>query len=412
MRGEGGDLSIFGKMRLWVGVLLLAALPVAAQDLSGLARLDAAQSGVTQDEDGVLVALYLSQAVPYRVYTLDAPRRLVMDFREVDWRGADAGGMNRAGDVAAVRFGVFRPGWSRMVMDLARPLGLESAEMRVSEVDGTAVVRVRLAAVNPVEFAQSAGAPPDPNWDVLPQAQSAPVRQDGPIVVAIDAGHGGIDPGAARDGMVEAEGMLGFAQELAEAIRRAGEMQVMLTREADVFVPLQARMTLARAAGADIFLSLHADALELDGAAGASVYTLSQDAADGASLRMAERHEGGDLLSGVDLSGADDTVATVLMDLARLETGPASHRLADTLVTAMRDAGVRMNSRPRREGPLAVLSAPDFASVLIELGFLSNAGDRARLRDPVARGEMVAGLVQGLRRFVAAEEIRAPLVRQ
>lgn len=397
----------------WLWVILCAVLGggVAAQDLSGLARVDAAQSLVGEDARGVFARLYLSQAVPYRVYTLDDPRRLVMDFREVDWRGATAA-MIETQAVTDARFGTIRPGWSRMVLDLAQPAVLDTAEMRVSDVDGTAVVTVRLRAVSEAEFAQTSGTPDVAGWDVAPAPEAVRVAPGGPMIVAIDAGHGGIDPGAVREGLIEADLMLSFARQLAEAINRTEGMVAILVRDGDVFVPLDARMTRARAAGAGVLLSLHADALEVDEAAGLSVYTLSEAAADGASQRMAERHQAGDLLAGVDLSGADDRVATVLMDLARLETRPASERLADTLVTAFRDAGVRMNSRPRREGPLAVLSAPDIPSVLVELGFLSNAGDRARLVDPAARSAMIAGLVQGLQRWTASEEIRAPLVRQ
>jgi N-acetylmuramoyl-L-alanine amidase len=190
-------------------------------------------------------------------------------------------------------------------------------------------------------------------------------------------------------------------------------MRAVLTREADIFVPLAERMTIARAAGADVFLSLHADALdEMDAATGASVYTLSQEAVDAASARMAERHSRGDLLAGLDLTGQDDTVATVLMDMARLETGPAGMRLADVLVAEMAAAGAVMNSRPRREGPLAVLNAADFPSVLVEMGFLSSAADRARLTTPEGRAAIVAGIVAGLEAWAAEEAVRRELLRQ
>ena len=206
--------------------------------------------------------------------------------------------------------------------------------------------------------------------------------------------------------------MLTLARELAEAIDRTGDMRAVLTRDDDLFVPLDARISIARAAGATVFLSLHADALEVDEALGASVYSLSDAGQDGASARMAERHEQGDLLAGLDLSGHDDTVATILMDLARLETGPASDRLADSIVTGLGDAGAVLNSRPRRTGQLAVLTAADFSSVLIEVGFLSNADDRARLGRAEGRAAIVAGIVQAVQRWRTGEEARGPLVRQ
>ena len=171
-------------------------------------------------------------------------------------------------------------------------------------------------------------------------------------------------------------------------------------------------MTIARAAGAGVMLSLHADALDDDVTRGASAYTLNAEGEDRAAQRMAERHERGDLLAGLDLTGQDDRVATVLMDMARAETAPASDRLADALVAGLRGAGAAVNSRPRREGRLAVLNAADFPSVLLEAGFLSSAADRAVLTSADGRASIVAGIVAALQDWAAAEAARAPLKRQ
>jgi len=410
--------NVIGQAVAALILLLLLAGAAGAQPFSALARLDVAQSQLRDaDGGGIELTLYLSQPVPYRVFTLDEPRRLVLDFREVDWRGATRAAMLNADGASDLRFGVLRPGWSRMVVDLAGPMLLTEAGMTVDKTDGTATLLVRLRPAAAEEHTAAAGAPPDPAWDLLAgldQSQPAPATNapDGPLVVVIDPGHGGIDPGAEREGMVEAQVMLQLALELSEALTRAGDFTPVLTRQADIFVPLAERMTIARAAGADVFISLHADALESDAATGASVYTLSSAAVDQASARMAERHDRGDLLAGVDLSGQDDTVAMILMDLARLETGPQATRLADTLVVGMQEAGVRLNSRSRREGPLAVLNAADFASVLIEVGFLSSAADRAILADAAGRAPLVAGIVTALQRWAVDEAARAPLIRQ
>ncbi|SMY07900.1 N-acetylmuramoyl-L-alanine amidase [Flavimaricola marinus] len=405
-------------MRRMLLAMVCAALasPVLPQDFSGLARLDVAQSQVRDAGTGIAVTLYLSQAVPYRVFTLEEPARLVLDFREVDFRGASRAALLNADGAVDLRFGALRPGWSRLVIDLAGPMVVTEAGMAVDTLDGTADLRVLLRAASAAEFAAASGAPPDPDWDLgvdLPAALEAVGQQeDGPVVVVIDPGHGGIDPGAERAGVIEADVMLQLALELSEALARAGGFAPVLTREADIFVPLAERMTLARAANADVLLSLHADALDETTTRGASVYTLSAEAQDQASERMAERHDRGDLLAGVDLSGQDDTVATVLMDLARLETGPSAERLAQSIVTSLGDAGARMNSRPRREAQLAVLNAADFPSVLIEVGFLSNDTDRALIASAEGRAVIVAGLVQALQRWRADEEARAPLIRQ
>ena len=398
-----------------IALCLMLASPAVAQEFSALARVDVAQSQLRDDGDGLVLDLYLSLAVPYRVFTLDDPRRVVLDFREVDWRGASRAAMLNADNASDLRFGPLRPGWSRMVIDLAAPMVVTEAGMQVDTDTGLALLHLVLAPALAAEFADRAGAPVDQGWAdlvVSDPTQAAPVQKDGPLVVAIDAGHGGIDPGALRAGVREADVMLALAFDVAEAINRTGSMRAVLIRDADFFVPLEGRMTHSRRVGADAFISLHADALEEGGAHGASVYTLAADAIDGASTRMAERHERGDLLAGLDLTGQDDRIAGVLMDLARLKTGPSGVRLADALVRGMGRAGVRMNSRPRRAGKLAVLNAPDFASVLIEVGFLSSDVDRAVLTSPDGRAAIAVGIAAGLTAWADAEAARAPLIRQ
>jgi N-acetylmuramoyl-L-alanine amidase len=231
-------------------------------------------------------------------------------------------------------------------------------------------------------------------------------------VIVIDPGHGGIDPGARHGGVHEADVMLALALELSAALGRIEGVQPAVTRLDDSFVPLQERLTLARGAGADLFISLHADALEGTQATGASVYTLTDDAAEEASQRMAERHDSRDLLAGVDLSGQSDDVALVLQDLARIESAASGDRFADQLVQAMADTGAPLNTRPRRQAPLAVLNAADFPSVLLEVGFLSNEVDRERLTSPQGRAQIVAAVTLAVGRWAIEEEALAPLIRQ
>jgi N-acetylmuramoyl-L-alanine amidase len=175
----------------------------------------------------------------------------------------------------------------------------------------------------------------------------------------------------------------------------------VLTRDADVFVPLFTRLSIARAAGADLFISLHADALAQDDAWGASVYTLSEGGDDETTQLLVARHERGDLLAGVDLSQADDRIAATLMDMLRRQTGPRGSDFADQVVAQMDVMGVRLNTKSRRTGRFSVLLAPDFPSVLVEVGFLSNANDRANLTDPAGRARLVTALAQAVAGFAA-----------
>lgn len=399
---------------LWLALLVASAAQGQGQPPAALARLLPEDSRMADAGEGVELVLALTQAVPYRVYTLDAPPRLVVDLSVVNW-GAEAA-LLRPGRATALTLSQAPDGWSRLVADLAAPFALETAGMAVNPDTGAATVTVRLAPATPAAFAAQSGPPPGSSWLGAPDrpaaALPAPAPRAGPLVVAIDPGHGGVDPGAERAGVQEAELMLRLGIAVAEAIDRADGMRAVLTRTDDSFVSLQARLTLARAAGADVLISLHADALEDDAARGATVYTLSPDGAARADSRMAERHERGDLLGGLDLTGQDDAVATALMDLARRETAPQSLRFADTLIAALKGNGVRLAGRPRRDERLAVLGAADFPSVLLEAGFLSDATDRANLQSDAGRQKIADSIVQALRVWQADEAVRAALARQ
>ena len=199
--------------------------------------------------------------------------------------------------------------------------------------------------------------------------------------------------------------------ELAAMLRRDG-MSVVLTRQADVFVPLEARISIARAAGADVFLSLHADALAEGVAQGATVYTLSDKASDRASALLAQRHDRADLLAGVDLAGQDDVLAAVMMDMSRTETQPRSDRLARTLAASISAAGIRMLRHPIQQAGFSVLKSPDIPSVLLEAGFLSSRSDRARLEDPEWRKSLQMAIAAALRKWAVADAAEARLIRQ
>jgi len=351
--------------------------------------------------------------VPYRVFTLDEPRRVVLDFREVDFRGVKPEAFTKSDWISDARFGALRPGWSRMILDVAEPVEVHAAGMQVDEIDGTAVITLDLRRASAQDFADASGAPDDPEWAFLvADPVRPPEAESGPLVIVIDPGHGGIDPGAQYDDTKEADVMLALALELASALGRIEGVQPAVTRVDDTFVPLQERLTLARGAGADLFISLHADALEGEQATGASVYTLTTAASEAASQRMAERHEKGDLLAGVDLSGQGDDIALILQDLVRVETAASGERFADQLVQALADTGAVLNSRPRREAVLAVLNAADFPSVLLEVGFLSNDADRARLTTPQGRAPIVAAVTLAVGRWAIQEAALAPLIRQ
>ena len=400
MGASGGDT--WATLKAGLVALLIGFAPAAfAQELTGLARVDAGGSLIS-DEGAALVAEFaLSQAVPWRVRVLDAPPRLILDMREADWSGvADLPELSER--VVTLRAGPFRPGWSQLVLQLDRPMLVRAAQM---QTEGAVILSLRLEPAEQTEFAAKAALAEPADW-ALPKAQDLPAvseRGAGPLVVVLDPGHGGIDPGAQKGGLKEADLMLTFARELKEVLLRSGGFEVVLTRATDSFVPLEERSTLARAAGAGVFLSLHADALAEGEASGATIYTLAEEASDEAGRALAERHDRDDLLAGIDLTLQDDLVAMILMDMARTETVPRTGRLAQALQEAITGAGITMHPDPLQEAGFSVLKSPDIPSVLLELGFLSSEADRARLADPVWRATMAQALGAGLAQWAAQD---------
>lgn len=389
-------------------LLLLTALAAQGQGFSALARLDPDRSGL----DGQDVVLHISQPVPYRVFTLDNPARLVLDFREVafDRLNPETFKSTLIKDVAAGRF---QEGWTRFVAELSGPYGVAKAGMSTEQSDGSAVVRVSLTLTTPEAFAAKSGPPPSRAFgDIQARPAQRPTPRDGPMRIVLDPGHGGIDPGAIRDGVNEADLVLGFARELREALVRQGGYEVRLTRDADEFVSLEARIALAKRAQADLFLSIHADAVSQGIARGAQIFTLAEEASSRALELLAERHDRGDLLAGVDLTGQADEVALVLMSIARMETQPRTDALAQALVDGLIGAGVRLHKRPLEHGAFSVLKAPDLPAALIEIGFMSSPEELKKLQSPEWRAQAISGLVAGVQAWEAQDKARRALIRQ
>lgn len=377
---------------------LLAPIPVAAQELTGLARFDADKSAVMGSRGNFTLSLAITQPVPWRVRVLDNPTRLVIDTREVDWTQISEFNHDSVA-VSEFRAGSMRQGWSRLVIDLSDTYLPVKAEMVT--VGAGVKMKITLKSVTPEAFATAAAEPEPAEW-AMPEPAILPPKKPklpGPRLVVLDPGHGGIDPGAENNGIREADLMLTFARELKELLLRDGEFDVVMTRDGDDFIPLETRIKIARAAGADVFVSLHADAVNEGEATGATVYTLAEEASDDAAQALAERHDRSEILAGVDLSAQDDLVAGILMDMARTETMPRIERLADALRDSIQGAGLPVHANGRQTAGFSVLKSPDIPSVLLELGFISSDNDLTRLTDPLWRAQMALAVRNALAKW-------------
>ena len=229
-------------------------------------------------------------------------------------------------------------------------------------------------------------------------------RSDRPLVV-IDAGHGGHDPGALSPlGTREKDVTLAMARAIRDELLKGGRVRVALTRDADNFLVLQERAEIARGLKADLFISVHADSATASDASGATIYTLSEVASDRKAAQLAARENKADIINGVNLSGEGADVSSILIDLAQRETMNASARFAD--LVHREGAGLPFRADYHRMAGFAVLKAPDTPAVLLEVGYLTNADDVARITSAKGRAAIATSLrraidVQFARRFAA-----------
>ncbi|MFD1796017.1 AMIN domain-containing protein [Paracoccus aurantiacus] len=396
-------------LALW----LLLPWSAVAQGIMA-AELDFGSSTIAAENGEVTVTLRLSAPAPYRIMLLDEPKRLVLDLQGVDFTGTEPAAIAGAEVFDGMRAGPFRAGWGRIVFDLREPYAVTEAAQHVShDASGAATGATLRLRLNPVAAENYAGAPNAMSalWDLpLPTTPVVDPSRPQPLRVAIDPGHGGIDSGAVDNGLREADLMLDFARELTEKLIRAG-FEVVLTRRKDAFMGLESRMTEARASGADLFISLHADALPEGQAAGASVFIWNNEADDRASRQLAARHDRADLVAGLDLAGTDDLIAATLMDMARADTQPRSETFAKHVSSRLAQAGLALHRNPVKGAAFSVLKSPDIPSVLVELGFLTDPGDRANLVDPAWRARMATAIAAAVTDWSQDDTARAALRR-
>jgi N-acetylmuramoyl-L-alanine amidase len=365
----------------------------AAKSVVSTAMPVALSARIGEHGDHTRFVMELSDPVKLRVFTLAGPNRMVIDMPEVLWRLQASDRPSGKGLVKDYRYGLFRPGDARLILDLNGPAA--AAQPMILPPQGGMGYRVVLDIFPTTQskFDESAGWPADLRArEAVAETIASTGSAKPPLprkVIVIDPGHGGIDAGTTGvDGLKEKDVVLDEAKRLARALEKRG-YAVHLTRDTDIYIPLRERAAIARSYDADLFISLHADSNPDSAVAGASVYTLSERGSDREAAALAKKENQSDIIAGVDLKGQDDTVSHILIDLAQRDTINRSARFAQTLVSELPHATDVIARAPHRSAAFAVLTAPDVPAVLIELGYLSNAGDCGQMdtgawRDSVA----------------------------
>jgi N-acetylmuramoyl-L-alanine amidase len=405
----GGYRALARQLATFLGAWLLIVAGLAPLPLS-------AASPAVQDiriaayGDGSRVVIELNHRVSFRHLKLEQPPRLAIDLPEVDWEVPPASDADATGLVQGYRFGRFRPGVSRIVLDLAQPFEVRKV-FELPPADGRGYRIVTDLAEAPTEATEIAAGTDGVDGRRLagvPVIAPAPPKQlpspPRKRIIVLDPGHGGIDPGAiGAGGDYEKDIVLRMGLELRRQLEATGRYQVVMTRDTDRIVRLRDRLKIAHESGGQLFLSLHADSLVSDPEVrGASVYTLSEQASNNEAARLASKENRADILAGIDLSDQEDIVTEILIDLAQRDANNKSIEVADLMVDELGTV-TRMARQRRSQAGFVVLKSPDMPSALIELGYLSNADDEAALRSPAHLGRLAKAIVEGIDRYFAAE---------
>lgn len=390
---------------------LVAAALVASTVAGTLPAAELRSLRLVDADTHTRAMLELDEVAEHTVFTLQNPDRLVVDLKGASLvDGFRAPAPN--GVVSGVRTGTPTDGDLRVVFDLAADVQPRSYVQR--EGGGTQLVlefrtaagtmaSLASAASSAVEtvaaaVAPAAGAAAAPAAARTIQDMFGGDQRD--LVIAIDAGHGGRDPGAiGAAGTREKHITLKVAQELARLVEQEEGMTPVLTRDRDVFIPLQERYRKAREARADIFISIHADASPREAPSGSSVYVLSHRGASSEAARwLADKENAADLVGGVKLDGKDGVLASVLLDLSQSATMKASDDAARHVLQGLRQLGKTHKSNVEYAN-FVVLRSPDVPSMLVETAFISNREDERRLNDPAHRTRLAQAMLGGIRGY-------------
>lgn len=431
------SLRLFRSLFLAIALILIADSSFAMPIVSDVA--------VDDGQRMTRIILKLNEAVAFKAFTLTDPDRVVVDLPAVRWLKHRKSGAAGDGLIANIRHGRHTSTSSRLVLDCRRPVTVREAALQHTHsgvyhlvldiTDGalaeTGGVSSRAEAENTIEPVSTVnvggvsmqpvigstglaigdvGSPALLPVSVVfkrPQPRPMGARASIPTwVVVIDPGHGGQDPGAlSLHGAHEKEITLTAGRELREELKKLGRYRVLLTRDRDVFIRLRDRIAIARTAGADLFVSLHADKIENPEVRGLSVYTLSERASDAEAAALAEQENKVDLMGGFKLIGETAEVADILIDLVQRDNMNQSAQVAALLVRELR-AETLLLPRTHRFAGFAVLKSPDVPSALIELGYLSNPTDEHLLRSSKHRRRLAGAIARAIDAYFVRYEAR------
>jgi len=413
----------------WIvaGVLLLLAIAPAqlATATGALAQqtsvhrkgVEAHRAEVAGDKSLTTFRVGLSRGVRAEIFTLADPYRVIIDLPDVSFHLPERAGQRAQGVITAFRYGLIAEGKARIVIDTSGPVLIKKANMTAKGSGEAVELAIELAPTSARSFGTGTGgtrAEPPVAEKAPKPVPVAPRQERSKPLILVDAGHGGIDPGATSAGSLkEKTVVLAVAQALKTQLAASGRYEVRMTRQADVFVSLDQRLKMSRDLDADLFISLHADAIAQKGLAqtvrGATVYTLSEQASDEEARRMAEKENNSDAVAGLQTANfeGEGEVRSILIDLLKRETSNFSADFSNILVKRL-GTSISLSGRPQRSAAFKVLRQADTPSVLIELGYMSHPEDEKLLNSAVWQRRVAAAIGTAVDAYFSRRTAKAP----
>ena len=354
--------------------------------------------------------LKLDEMVPFKVYSLNDPNRIVVELDTSTINSVDDLEITSSPLMGEINFLKAIEGWSAISIKLETPMKVQNLAMKPLKLDSSKVeLSFELFPINQKEFDGIVKLFGDDIHDerLVNINKDFDYIKNNKLIVVIDPGHGGVDPGAQVKTIREADLMLSLAKVVAEEIESLDNTSVILTRTIDEFTSLDERLMLAVRVGADLFISLHADTVKKGKASGSTVYTLSQEASDQASARLASRHGGDELISGLDLTGTETAITSALMGLLRSENTVRSYAFSEAILKNLENFSIKLNPAPLRKANFSVLKLPSVPSILIETGFMSTSSDLKNLQDRNWAEKFAVAISSGILEWVAEDQLLA-----
>jgi N-acetylmuramoyl-L-alanine amidase len=369
---------------------LAIALLLGSWQVGSAATAELRKVEITTAPQGAQVTLVLSSATSEKSFKLQGPDREVIDLRHTR-RARGLRLPSADGLVSDLHTGAQPGGTLRLVIGIKGPMSANTVWLP-GEDKGSARLVITLG--------QFVASEPSTGPLKIARAVHAPGNSDRDVVIAVDAGHGGQDPGAiGHRGTREKDVTLAIARALAERINGEPGMRAVLTRNSDVFLELRERIRRARAVKADMFISVHADSIVDRSISGASVYVLSEKGATSESARwLADRENAADLMGGVKLDDKDNTLASVLLDLSQSANIDASMTAAEGVLSSLDGVGQVRKSQVQ-QAAFVVLKNPDIPSMLVETAYISNPSEEMKLRTPRQQGKLADAIFVGVRSY-------------